>query len=74
VEGIARAQLEGVGNARLGEWIETGLAVLHLRRRLSAKEQLLVGPALDIRMDRVEVRRRLAEVKRLGILPPSYTE
>ena len=37
---IARAALEGVGDAKLGEWFERGHnGVVHLRRRLSAAEQ-----------------------------------
>lgn len=50
LERIARKQLEGVGDADLGEWSEcpTGYA-FHLRRRLSVAEQECVGPAVDLR-------------------------
>lgn len=45
----AFAALEGVGDAALGEWTEfTGYA-FHVRRRLSAAEQSVIGPVVDIR-------------------------
>jgi hypothetical protein len=47
---IARRQLNGVGDARLGQWEEhSPTGVLHLRRRLAVDEQALVGDVLDIR-------------------------
>jgi hypothetical protein len=36
---MAELALEGVGDARLGEWREVGAKAVHLRRRLSAEEQ-----------------------------------
>lgn len=45
---IAYAELDGVGDATLGEWTDFYTA-FHLRRRLSRSEQELVGPILDIR-------------------------
>ena len=41
-------ELLGVGDALLGEWTEV-LQSFHLRRRLSAAEELRVGPVVDIR-------------------------
>jgi len=47
-EARARAELEGYGDAALGEWVEwTG--VLHLRRRLTPAEAAPIGPVLDVR-------------------------
>lgn len=47
---IARRALSGVGDAALGEWLEHGgRGTVHLRRRLSAEEQALVGDVRDIR-------------------------
>lgn len=57
-------QLAGVGDAALGEWREWSGRAFHLRRRLSAREQLAVGPVVDIR--RTPEARRRAE--RLGPL------
>lgn len=38
LKGKARTALDGVGDASLGEWIETGRTAVHLRRRLSDAE------------------------------------
>lgn len=47
---IAEHALNGVGDARLGEWRERGRGgVYHIRRRLSVDEESIVGGALDIR-------------------------
>lgn len=46
---IAKQELQGVGNAALGEWEEFGNIAFHLRRRLSETEEKLVGPVADIR-------------------------
>lgn len=49
---IARQALAGVGDASLGEWIETSPAgIVHVRRRLSHEEQTASGIACarDIR-------------------------
>lgn len=43
------AALAGVGDVQLGQWIEQGEVAVHVRRRLSALEQLQVGLAVDIR-------------------------
>lgn len=58
LERKARDALEGVGDASLGEWTEwTGVA-FHVRRRLTAKEQAIVGPVVDVR-GTDEARRRM---------------
>lgn len=41
--------LQGVGDANLGQWIEWAGTYYHVRRRLSYKEQQIVGEAKDIR-------------------------
>lgn len=58
---IARRALQGVGDARLGEWAEPG-EVFHLRRRLTPAEAALVGPLRDIRGTDEEMRRMAALV------------
>lgn len=66
-------ELEGVGDASLGEWIEETAAAVHVRRRLSAMEFPLVGPVLDIRGTE-EARLRLLPVSALlwRIAPDTY--
>lgn len=56
---VAMRVLAGVGDASLGEWAEAGERAWHVRRRLSAAEEALVGPALD-RRGTDEYERRLA--------------
>jgi hypothetical protein len=63
--------LVGVGDARLGEWESWSGAAYHVKRRLSAKEQELVGEALDIRGTKEAVR-RFERVKRY--LPPALRD
>lgn len=48
---MAYELLDGYGEADLGEWFEDRPKAFHLRRRLNAKEQAVVGEALDIRND-----------------------
>lgn len=57
-------QLAGVGDASRGEWREWTGRAFHLRRRLSAREQLSVGDVVDVRGTE-EARRRY---ERLGPL------
>lgn len=40
---IARRGLYGVGDPELGEWIEDGRGVVHVRRRLTPAEQAAAG-------------------------------
>lgn len=61
-ERIARRALEGVGDATLGEWVELGAYVFHLRRRISQEEQAVIGEAIDIR-GTPEHERRIEVVK-----------
>lgn len=72
LENIARRQLDGVGDASLGEWLEFTGRFLHLRRRLSVAEQVSVGPAVDIRADMAEVERRLRPVRH--VIGPDWKE
>ena len=46
---IAYQILQGYGDASRGQWEECPDGIFHLRRRLSAEEQLIVGDVLDIR-------------------------
>lgn len=57
-EEMARAALDGVGYAALGEWREAGTA-FHIRRRLTAEELKLAGnlTVRDIRGTREERKR-----------------
>ncbi len=41
--------LEGVGDASLGEWVERTPKAVHVRRRISEAEQLVIGEVRDIR-------------------------
>ena len=52
--------MAGVGDASLGEWVERRPRVIHIRRRLSAEEQRVVGGARDIRGTNEEVERMKA--------------
>lgn len=68
---LAHAELVGVGDADLGEWIEYGVSAVHIRRRLSAEEELMIGPVIDIRGSS-EAATRLWKVAKL--LPVRYRE
>jgi len=63
--------LSAVGDKRLGEWHQwTGVAY-HVRRRLSAQEQMLVGPVVDIRgTEEADQRWRAASASRPDIKFP----
>lgn len=62
---MAERALLGVGDARLGEWRETGACAVHLRRRLTDAERQAVG-GLAVRDIRglPEERRRLRRLLR----------
>ena len=49
--------LNGVGDAKAGQWIEDRAKAFHLRRRLTAEEQERVGEAVDIRGTPEEIQR-----------------
>lgn len=68
---LAHDELLGVGDPDLGEWIEYGTSAVHVRRRLSAEEERLVGPVIDIR-GTPEAAQRLWKVARL--VPKTYRE
>lgn len=65
---MANKVLEGVGDKRLGEWVERHESI-HVRRRLSASEQLLVGPVVDIRGTDEARQRALVLGDRLRFAP-----
>ena len=71
LESWAFMALEGVGDARLGEWTDWTGKAFHLRRRLTDIEVLKVGPVVDVR-GTPEAARRLAPVRHL--LPPDWDE
>lgn len=71
LEEYARWALDGVGDHRLGEWVEHHGQVLHLRRRLSAAEQEPIGDVLDVR-GTPEAERRTHPYAHL--LPPGWSE
>jgi len=54
---IALCALEGVGNARLGEWREFTGKAFHIRRRLRPTEEMLIGPVIDLRSSQEGVER-----------------
>jgi hypothetical protein len=63
----AERQLAGLGDASSGEWREASTKAVHLRRRLSEREQRAIGPAVDIRgSDEARIRAaRLGSLLRL---------
>ena len=66
----AERQLAGVGNAALGEWREVGEKAVHIKRRLSEREQRAIGVAVDIRGSD-EARQRAGRVAAwLHLAPP----
>lgn len=64
---MAYEQLGSKGDASLGEWTDDRQEAFHLRRRLSAAEQELIGPAIDLRGTE-EALKRFDSVVR--VLPP----
>lgn len=67
---LALKQLVNVGDEQLGQWEEfSGTGVFHLRRRLSEKEQLLTGPAVDIRGTDEAVDRGLVVQRQCPYVP-----
>jgi hypothetical protein len=67
----ALAELDGLGDPRLGEWREWSGSAFHLRRRLSTAEQVRVGPPVDIR-GTDEARQRVAALgQRARFVPPA---
>lgn len=69
-EQLCRVELEGVGDAQLGEWVERSRVAVHIRRRLSAEEQLLVGAVVDLRAT-AEGRARYDAMR--GLIPAHFT-
>ncbi len=60
-----------MGDATLGEWEEWSGKAYHLRRRLSRKEQSLVGNVVDVR-GTAEGKRRYTTV--LRYIPPAMRD
>lgn len=75
LERRARAILDGVGDASLGEWLDVRPRALHMRRRLSTAERAIVGDVLDLR-GTPEATARLDEIRRAvpGVLPIGWRE
>jgi hypothetical protein len=66
----ALAELDGLGDATLGEWHEWSGSAYHVRRRLRPDEQQTIGPAVDVR-GTPEAQRRVAELgPRIRYVPP----
>jgi hypothetical protein len=71
LEREALRQLEGVGDASLGEWREPGEKAFHVRRRLSAAEQKRTGLTVaDIRRTPEAAERAAMLGGRLALVPP----
>lgn len=63
-------QLVGVGDPARGEWFEWTGRAFHVRRRLGAREDLRVGPVVDVR-GTDEARRRAAALGDLIRVAPA---
>jgi hypothetical protein len=71
-ESLRRAaieQLVGVGDESLGEWEEFTGKAFHLRRRLSTSEELLTGPAIDVRGTDEALSRAAIVMKQCPFVP-----
>lgn len=68
---LAMRSLHGVGSRERGEWHDWTGKAYHVRRRLSAKEQLQVGEVLDVR-GTAEAMERFAAIK--SVLPQRAAE
>ena len=55
---MALEVLEGVGDARLGQWEEDGEIAIHIRRRCAPEEAAETGGMVDIRHTQEAERRR----------------
>lgn len=69
LEAQAERELAGLGDATRGEWREFTGRAFHLRRRLSAEEELQVGPVRDIRRTPEAQQRARALGKLLRLAP-----
>jgi hypothetical protein len=74
LERQAEKELEGVGDARLGEWREWTGKAFHIRRRLSEAEQEPVGPVMDIRGTQEAVMRASRLGPMLRLAPPDVLD
>lgn len=66
---LARRVIDGRGDPRRGEWEEMGGKAFHLRRRLTAEEEGLVGPVVDVRGTEEAIRRASLVGDRLRLAP-----
>lgn len=58
--------LVGVGDAARGQWEEWTSKAYHVRRRLTADEECVTGPAVDVRRTPESLRR----IRRVQVLAP----
>lgn len=63
---IALKELDGVGDAGIGQWEEWTGTAFHIRRRMRPSEQEQVGKPIDIRGTKEFDRRVKALRKRIG--------
>lgn len=68
LQAAALLALKGVGDAAVGEWEEWTGRAYHIRRRLTAREQLGVGEVVDIRGTDEAKRRHAAAQRRVPML------
>ena len=71
---IALKEIQGVGDATHGQWEEVpewGIAY-HIRRRLSAGEEAITGPAVDIRGTEDAVARAMVVIRQCPHIPAKY--
>lgn len=68
---LAMRALHGVGSRERGEWHDWTGKAYHVRRRLNAKEQAIVGDVLDIR-GKPEAIERFAAIQ--SVLPQQAAE
>ena len=66
--------LDGVGDAKLGEWLEWSGYAYHIRRRLTALEAVHIGEVIDIRGTAEAERRRQVVLPFLPIQMRDYKE
>jgi hypothetical protein len=65
-------QLDGLGDASLGEWGEWSGDAYYIRRRLSVREQVSVGPVVDVRFTPEAVERLQLFALAVPYLPPAF--
>lgn len=68
---LALTALRGVGSVTRGQWMERTPNAFHVRRRLTEVEELLTGPAIDVR-GTDEAAQRIAVVKQRAPHVPEW--